>query len=212
MGASAGRSSPEMAEILALRALFGSCNGNQTGKCPCAGPAVGDKGGATSWRCLPVDMTLAEAATAVKMTKQGLLNAINKGRLSASKDANGQWRVDSAELMRVYPSAKPVTPTPSTVLTVGDAALTSELAVTKAKLEAAEAMVAELRRARDAWQAQAERLALTASPTATSTTAETAQIKPVETVLAESQGEGHKTDDKPGKRGFLARFFGWGGE
>ena len=115
-----------------------------------------------------MEMTLAEAANAVKMTKQGLLNAINKGRLSASKDVNGQWKVDSAELMRAYPAVKPVTTTPPTDWTPADTSLVTENAVLKAKLEAAEARADDLRRDRDQWQAQAERLLL-ALPAGSST-------------------------------------------
>jgi hypothetical protein len=36
-----------------------------------------------------------------------LLNAINKGRLSASKDDKGQWQIDPSELFRVYPAHHP---------------------------------------------------------------------------------------------------------
>ena len=180
-----------------------------------------------------MEMTLAEAATAVKMTKQGLLNAINKGRLSASKDANGQWKVDSAELVRVYPAAKPVTPSQSTILTIGDAALATEFAVMKAKLEAAEARADELRRERDQWQRQAEQLllALPASlaqhqqrpqaeappqPMAPEPMAEPAQAAPQaqeRPVVASEPDEWIEVPDdleKPKKRGWLARWFGGG--
>lgn len=109
-----------------------------------------------------MELTLAEAAKAVKMTKQGVLSAINKGRLSASKDANGQWRVDSAELFRVYPAVNTEMSTPSNELTPDDTSLVRELT---AKLEAAadvrqllEARVDGLERERDAWQRQAEAL------------------------------------------------------
>lgn len=109
-----------------------------------------------------MELTLAEAAKAVKMTKQGVLRAINKGRLSASKDANGQWRIDSAELFRVYPAVNTETSTPSNELTPDDTSLVRDLT---AKLEAAadvrqllEARVDGLERERDAWQRQAEAL------------------------------------------------------
>ncbi len=47
--------------------------------------------------------TLGEAARACGRTKPTLLSAINKGRLSASRDERGQWQIDPAELARVYP-------------------------------------------------------------------------------------------------------------
>ena len=52
-----------------------------------------------------MDLTLGEAAKAAKRSKQALAAAIQKGRLSATKDANGVWHVDTSELLRVYPDA-----------------------------------------------------------------------------------------------------------
>ena len=47
--------------------------------------------------------SLKEAAEAVGMGKPAILKAIQKGKLSAQKDAHGQWWIDPAELHRVYP-------------------------------------------------------------------------------------------------------------
>jgi uncharacterized protein YicC (UPF0701 family) len=47
-------------------------------------------------------LTLTEAAKATGLTRPGLLKAIQTGRLSASKNDLGQWRIDPAELFRVY--------------------------------------------------------------------------------------------------------------
>jgi hypothetical protein len=48
-------------------------------------------------------LTLGQAAKECGKQKSTLLNAINKGRLSASKDDKGQWQIDSSELFRVFP-------------------------------------------------------------------------------------------------------------
>ena len=48
-------------------------------------------------------LTLGQAAKECDKQKSTLLNAINKGRLSASKDDKGQWQIDPAELFRVFP-------------------------------------------------------------------------------------------------------------
>jgi hypothetical protein len=48
-------------------------------------------------------LTLGQAAKECGKQKSTLLNAINKGRLSASKDDKGQWKIDTAELFRVFP-------------------------------------------------------------------------------------------------------------
>ena len=47
-------------------------------------------------------LTLGQAAKECGKQKSTLLNAINKGRLSASKDDKGQWQIDPAELFRVF--------------------------------------------------------------------------------------------------------------
>lgn len=102
-----------------------------------------------------MNLTLSEAAKTVKRSKQALALAIQKGRLSAFKDANGTWRVDSAELFRVYQPASQAT----------DNSGDKELALLRERLAALEALhkadrelIDELRTARDTWQRQAETL------------------------------------------------------
>jgi hypothetical protein len=86
-----------------------------------------------------------------------------------TKNEDGQILVDSSELFRVF-QPKRVEPRVMTQ----DAAVNAtheaheaddtalRLAVAETKIEALHAMVEELQRARDSWQAQAERLALIA--------------------------------------------------
>jgi hypothetical protein len=83
-----------------------------------------------------------------------------------TKNEDGQILVDSSELFRVF-QAKRVEPRVMTL----DAAVNAtheaddtalRLAVAETKIEALHAMATELQRARDSWQAQAERLALIA--------------------------------------------------
>src|SRR3954467_12938463 len=47
--------------------------------------------------------TLAEAAKAIGRDKSTLARAVRTGRLSATRDADGVWRIDESELRRVYP-------------------------------------------------------------------------------------------------------------
>jgi excisionase family DNA binding protein len=47
--------------------------------------------------------TLGEAARAVGMSKPGIVKAIKNGRVSATRTDNGTYRIDPAELHRVYP-------------------------------------------------------------------------------------------------------------
>lgn len=49
-----------------------------------------------------MELSAKEAAETVGLSKQAILKAIHRGDLSANKDANGQWRIDSSELFRVY--------------------------------------------------------------------------------------------------------------
>lgn len=48
-------------------------------------------------------LTLSEAATAVGLSKSAIHKAIKRGQLSANRTDSGEWRVDPAELFRVYP-------------------------------------------------------------------------------------------------------------
>ena len=49
--------------------------------------------------------SLSEAATACGVYKSTILRSIKAGRLTGTKDALGQWRIEPAELHRVYPPA-----------------------------------------------------------------------------------------------------------
>jgi excisionase family DNA binding protein len=117
-------------------------------------------------------LSLREAAEAVGVSKSTLFRAIRAGRVSATRDDDGQFRLDPAELFRVYEPANsersaPIRATPQ-VMTQDAPAPDMGLAVRCASLEAEvqglKQMVEELRRTRDKWEAQAERLAL-APPT-----------------------------------------------
>lgn len=56
--------------------------------------------------------TLGEAAKATGLTKPTLAKAIKNGKLSATKNDNGSYSIDPAELHRVYPPI-PITSKPS---------------------------------------------------------------------------------------------------
>lgn len=96
-----------------------------------------------------MEMTLSEAATVVGLTRQGLLKAIRDGRLSGQKDANGIWKVDTAELFRVYEPATGKPETADNEYSLGHV----QVAELKAKLEAA----ADVRRLLEDRLARAER-------------------------------------------------------
>ncbi len=92
--------------------------------------------------------TLTEAATEVGRSKSTLLRAIDAGRLSATRNEHGDYRVDAAELFRVYPpqsaqqSSGPVAPSdPATTDAVNK--LVSQLVAKDEKIDRMEAELAD---------------------------------------------------------------------
>ena len=53
------------------------------------------------------DMTLTEAAKWAGVTRPTIFKALKSGRLSGRKDETGEWRIDPAELERVYAPKRP---------------------------------------------------------------------------------------------------------
>jgi hypothetical protein len=49
--------------------------------------------------------TLAEAVAATGSSKSSILGAIEAGRITATKDLFGEWRIERGELHRLYPPA-----------------------------------------------------------------------------------------------------------
>ena len=103
-------------------------------------------------------LTLAEAAQKVGLHRSNLLRAIKAGRVSGTRDDSGAWRVDEAELVRVYGDLRSATLQPAQ----GDALL-------ELKLEHAEQRISDLSRQLDRalrdvedWKDQAKRIALPA--------------------------------------------------
>jgi hypothetical protein len=47
--------------------------------------------------------TIATAAAAVGRNKTAILRAIKDGKISVTKDENGEWQIDPVELHRIYP-------------------------------------------------------------------------------------------------------------
>jgi septal ring factor EnvC (AmiA/AmiB activator) len=91
--------------------------------------------------------TLTEAARAVQKDKTTLLRAIKSGKVSAVRDAvTGGWRIDPAELHRVYP----VTATAAADAVRRDADAEVEIRELRARLADKDDIIADLRRRLDA--------------------------------------------------------------
>jgi hypothetical protein len=113
-------------------------------------------------------LTAREAGERVGKTRQAIIKAIRKGTLSAEKDVAGEWRIEPAELFRVYPAVPAVDNNePITRLSSDTAGLRRELEIRDEKitsleqrLAAVEADKADLREDRDRWRTQAEQARL----------------------------------------------------
>ena len=90
-------------------------------------------------------LTLREAAAAFAVSRPTLSRALTAGELSGERDAAGAWRVEPAELARVYaPRRAPEIPAaPEAAPAAEIAELRAALAVETARREAAEALAAE---------------------------------------------------------------------
>ena len=101
-------------------------------------------------------ITLAQAAAITGMARSSVLRAIKRGAITGSRNPDGTWLVDQAELARAFP-----------VNAQGAQQLAHPDPVAAVKLEAAQQRIADLERAladmrgeRDDWKSQAQRLAL----------------------------------------------------
>jgi hypothetical protein len=103
--------------------------------------------------------TLSNAAAACGVYKSTVLRSIKAGRLTATKDALGQWRIEPAELHRVYPPAQSNGEDSNDVRHGAAEALRAALA--EQRVADLKEMLDDVRTQRDKWQQQAERLALT---------------------------------------------------
>jgi hypothetical protein len=100
-------------------------------------------------------VTLLEAARRTGRDKSTLRRQIKAGKLSATRDHNGTWLIEVAELERLHQ----VRSEDHTWAAPRDAPVD---AATDALVRELKLVVEDLRRDRDAWRAQAERLALPA--------------------------------------------------
>ncbi len=110
-------------------------------------------------------MSLREAAQQAGVNKSSIFRAIKAGRLSAGRTDDGDYAIDPAELMRVYPPKPGPTAAEQPDARQDATAETTELRVRNARLEAEVSglreLLSEMTRTRDAFERQVT--ALTAS-------------------------------------------------
>jgi hypothetical protein len=109
-----------------------------------------------------MSISLSEAATAVGMYKSSVLRAIKAGKISAAKDEHGEWRIEPAELHRVYAPVAEGDAKNGATRQDATAALQAQITGLREIGELLRAQLNDALEQRDKWQAQAERLALAA--------------------------------------------------
>ena len=112
--------------------------------------------------------TLGEAAKATGMSKAAISRAIKIGMISAEKQENGSFKIDPAELHRVYPPVAAEQDNKRSTQSIDAIELNALNRELQARLEAAmqrlsdkDGVIADLREDRDRWRSQAEKLLLT---------------------------------------------------
>ena len=109
--------------------------------------------------------TLGEAAKASGKSKATISKAIKSGRLSAVKQDTGVFRIEAAELHRVYPKTvdgnqdrtlQTVAQTPENTPSVKE--LQARLEAAQERLTDRDTVIADLREDRDRWRQQATAL------------------------------------------------------
>ena len=120
-------------------------------------------------------LSLREAAEQVGASKSTIFRAIRAGRLSADRDADGNFAISPSELFRVYPpkseevaperplkrtEGQDAQPFDTTELRVRNAELEGQITALRLLLETAQKREDDLKAERDRWAQQAERLAL----------------------------------------------------
>ena len=102
-------------------------------------------------------LPIAEAAAMVGRTRPAILKAIQKGKLTATRDAHGRWLIDPAELTRVY---RAIVTANSNVELESTHANAEVIARLQGELDATKAHLATALTSADDWKKQAQMLAL----------------------------------------------------
>jgi hypothetical protein len=107
--------------------------------------------------------TLGEAAKATGKSKAAISQAIASNKISATKDANGRYQIDPAELYRLYPPQKTI---PNEREHQLDPNQTAEVERLKATVEGLERLCRQIEGERDSLREQNIRLTALLPPPA----------------------------------------------
>lgn len=151
------------------------------------------------------EMTLSEAAAWAGKGRPAILKALQKGTITGRKDEGGQWRIDPAELARVYGPGTTQDGSrvvPGSTLDIAQD-IAGEIAAKDRELALLREMLAEVRNERDdvrqdrnRWREQAERQTLLL----------THQQQPAPAALV---GQALAVPPAPAPQGWRAKLAGW---
>ena len=101
---------------------------------------------------MPMPYTLGEAAKATGKDRATISRALKKGKISGTKDTQGQWQIDPAELHRVYPPAQQSNTERATDnARIRNSNFESDNRVLQAELDAAKERIKNIEAERDKW-------------------------------------------------------------
>ena len=105
---------------------------------------------------------MTEAAKLTGKQRQTIHKAIKEGRISAIRSEAGEWRIDPAELFRVYPPLSTVNDNQSAKVDTGlqrvDSGLQREVELLRERIREKDDIISDLREDRDHWRQQATAL------------------------------------------------------
>jgi len=105
---------------------------------------------------------MTEAAKLTGKQRQTIHKAIKEGRISAIRSEAGEWRIDPAELFRVYPPLSTVNDNQSAQVDAGlqrvDSGLQREVELLRERIREKDDIISDLREDRDHWRQQATAL------------------------------------------------------
>ena len=116
---------------------------------------------------------MTEAAKLTGKQRQTIHKAIKEGRISAARAESGEWRIDPAELFRVYPPLSTGNDNQADKVDAGlqriDSGLQREVELLRERIREKDDVIDDLRQDRDHWRQQATALLTDRRESATST-------------------------------------------
>jgi hypothetical protein len=159
-----------------------------------------------------MSLSPTEAGKHVGLTKQSIIKAIRSGRLSATKNASGEWGIEPVELFRVWPAVNQdggkVTPQVDALTPPENgevvALLKAQINLLKSQLDDVRADREDMRTDRNHWRQIAERSLLTDQRAAPDRSSET----PPQSLEVAPIAEPIPSPQVQPEGGFWSRLFG----